>query len=105
MTNFIQISTTFETKEQARDFAKTILDLRLAACVQINGPIESHYRWKGSLETASEWRCLIKTHTTCTPDLRACLAGHPYDVPEWIVCPIIDGTPEYLDWMRSVIKR
>jgi periplasmic divalent cation tolerance protein len=60
MKTYIQISTTTETKEQAQKIVQHLVRQKLAACVQISGPIESTYRWKGNIETAQEWLCVIK---------------------------------------------
>ena len=61
MKSYIQISTTTETKEQAQTIAQHLVEAKLAACVQITGPTTSIYRWKGKVEIAQEWLCLIKT--------------------------------------------
>ena len=61
MKSYIQVSTTTETKEQAEKIAQHLVETKLAACVQITGPITSIYRWKGKVENTREWLCLIKT--------------------------------------------
>ena len=56
---FIQVITTTETKEQAMAIARHLVEEKLAACVQICGPMESIYRWKGEIEMAREFLCLV----------------------------------------------
>ena len=61
MTDHIQVITTTETEEDARRIALALVEGRLAACVQVLGPIASTYRWQGKIETAAEWQCVAKT--------------------------------------------
>jgi periplasmic divalent cation tolerance protein len=100
MKTYIQISTTTETKEQAQKIALYLVEQRLAACVQISGPIESTYRWKDKVETAKEYLCLIKTRTTLFEKVEVAIKKlHPYETPEIIAVPIIKGSREYLNWL------
>lgn len=100
MKTYIQISTTTETKEQAQKIAKYLVGQKLAACVQISSPIESTYRWKGKVETAQEWLCLIKTRAPLFKKAEAAIKKlHPYETPEIIAVPIVKGSKEYLDWL------
>lgn len=99
---FLQISTTTSSQEDAERIARTLIEKRLAACVQIVAPVKSVYRWKGNIETVQEWLCLIKT----TGDLfqqvsQTIRAIHPYETPEIIAIPIIDGSPDYLCWIQD----
>ena len=100
MKTYIQISTTTETKKQAQKIAQYLVEQKLAACVQITGPIESTYRWKNKVETANEYLCLIKTRTTLFKKVEAAIKRlHPYETPEIIAVPIIKGSKEYLSWL------
>ena len=63
MAEFIQITTTTETEEDARRIAHELVSRRCAACVQVVGPIKSVYRWQGNVEESTEWRCDVKTIT------------------------------------------
>lgn len=100
MKSYIQISTTTDSKEQAQKIAKYLVEKKLAACVQINGPIESIYRWKGKVENAQEWLCLIKTREDCFSKVEAAIKKiHPYETPEIIAVPIVKGSKEYLNWL------
>ncbi len=102
MSEFIQVTTTASTKEEAGRIAKALLDRRLAACVQIAGPIESHYWWKGQLEQSAEWLCIIKTLRVKYASVEAAIrANHSYEVPEIVAVPIETGSAPYLAWLRG----
>jgi periplasmic divalent cation tolerance protein len=86
----------------ALQIAHHVVELRLAACVNILAPCRSVYRWQGAIEEAAEVPLLIKTTTDRYPDLeRAIKSVHPYDVPEIIAMPIAAGLPSYLGWVES----
>jgi periplasmic divalent cation tolerance protein len=94
------VITTVASATDAETLAQSLVDQSLAACVQIDGPITSHYRWAGKVEHASEYRLMIKTSHTAWPGLKEKLAKlHPYDEPEIIMLPIADVTDGYRDWV------
>ena len=96
----VQIITTVDEEETAAKIARTLVEMRLAACVQVLGPMISTYCWQGKIETAEEWQCLIKSRSDRYPDVEKAIAAlHPYDVPEIIMMPIIGGRTEYLRWI------
>ena len=91
------------TPEEAERVATALLERRLAACVQVVGPIDSRYWWEGRLETATEWLCLVKTTDDRVDDVVAAIQEvHSYDVPEVIVLPIVAGSEAYLRWIAQV---
>ncbi len=105
MNEFIQVFTTTERKEDAERAASVLLERRLAACVQIGGPIMSRYWWKERLETAEEWFCFIKTTRSLYAEVEEELkAVHPYETPEIIALPIVEGNPEYLFWVAESVQ-
>ena len=105
MKSYIQITTTTETKEQAQTIAQHLVAEKLVACVQITGPIASIYRWKGKVETASEWLCLIKTRDNLYNKVEAAIKSlHPYETPEIIAVPIVKGSKEYLNWIEDELE-
>lgn len=105
MKSYIQISTTTDTREEAQKIARYLVDQKLAACVQITGPIESTYRWKGKVETAAEWLCLIKTRDSFFKKVEAAIKKlHSYETPEIIAIPIVKGSREYLQWLDDTLK-
>ncbi len=99
---FIQIVTTTGTQEVVREIASALVELRLAACVQIVGPIESVYRWQGKVETATEWQCWIKTRRELFQKVEQAIRDrHSYDVPEILAMPVLEGSDPYLEWLAD----
>jgi periplasmic divalent cation tolerance protein len=97
---YIQVSMTVDKRETARTIGREAVESRLAACVQIVGPISSTYRWKGHIEEAEEWLCLLKTREDLFEQLEQKLrALHPYEVPEIVAVPLVAGNPNYLQWI------
>src|SRR5437899_1564924 len=85
---------------EARKIGRIIVEKKLAACANIIPRIESIYRWKGKVERAREVLMVIKTSATRVPDLeREVKRAHSYDLPEFIVLPIVAGSKEYLQWI------
>jgi periplasmic divalent cation tolerance protein len=102
MSDCILVTTTAATKEEAAKIATALLERRLAACVQVVGPIESRYWWNGKIEQADEWLCMIKTLREKFPAVESAIrANHSYEVPEIVACPIEGGSEPYLKWLRS----
>ena len=105
MDEYLLLTTTTERREDAERIAARLVSDRLAACVQIAGPITSTYWWKGKIETASEWLCLIKTRRVLYPAVEAAIrAVHPYEVPEIVALPIVAGSRAYLEWIRAEVR-
>jgi periplasmic divalent cation tolerance protein len=102
MNDFVQVVTTTERQEDARQIADLLVEKRLAACVQIVGPLTSVYRWQGKVESAQEWQCQIKTRQALLDDVSDAIREvHPYEVPEIIAVPIVAGSREYLIWLEE----
>jgi periplasmic divalent cation tolerance protein len=102
MEGFIQVTTTTETKAEAERIALALVEARLAACVQIVGPVKSIYRWKGRIESAQEWLCLIKSSEENYGAIEATIRSlHAYETPEIIATPVTGGSRDYLDWLRG----
>jgi periplasmic divalent cation tolerance protein len=96
----ILVISTVETADDADRIARALVDQSLAACVQIDGPIRSHYRWSGQVETATEYRLMIKSSRAAWPRLLEKLAKmHPYDEPEIITLTVSDAAAGYRDWV------
>ena len=99
---FIQVVTTTATTDDARRIAQALVEQRLAACVQIVGPVESIYRWLGKIETAAEWQCWIKTRAEHYAAVETAIRQlHTYNVPEILALPILAGHEPYLQWLRD----
>jgi periplasmic divalent cation tolerance protein len=100
MSQVIQILTTTANADDARRIARALIERRLAACVQIVGPIEIIYRWEGKIETAAEFQCWIKTRAALYDQAEQAIRElHSYDVPEILVVPVVQGSAAYLDWL------
>lgn len=97
---YAQVTTTIDSAEAAEELARGMVSARLAACVQIVGPIRSVYRWEGAVQADAEWQCVVKTTTARVDALVEHLVEHHgYDVPEVLVTPITGGNPTYLSWL------
>ncbi len=104
MNSFIQVTITTGSKEEAGGIARFLVGEKLAACVQVLGPIISTYSWKGKVETAEEWLCFIKTKEILYPELEKAIIGlHSYETPEIIAVPIVKGSPDYLGWLDEEV--
>jgi periplasmic divalent cation tolerance protein len=99
---FIQVVTTAASHDGAKKIAQALLDQKLAACVQIVGPITSMYRWKGQIESAVEFQCWIKTRRAKYDTVAAVIRqNHTYEIPEILAMPIVDGAESYLRWIAG----
>jgi periplasmic divalent cation tolerance protein len=105
MTGFAILSTTVETEADADVLAKSLVEARLAACVQIM-PARSVYRWKEAVETAREHVLVCKIAVADFTDAATLIrATHTYQVPEIVMTPIMAATPLYLDWLTEATTR
>jgi periplasmic divalent cation tolerance protein len=98
------VTTTLPNQEAAELVASTLVVERLAACAQVLGPLSTTYLWKGRTERAQEWCCHLKTTSARFPELQKRIRElHPYEVPEIIAVPILEGDEGYLEWIRSEV--
>lgn len=89
----------------ARRLAKAVLTRRLIACANLIPKLESHYWWKGKIETGSEVLMVLKTTSSKLARLeKLILAEHPYDTAEFIVLPVSQGSKRYLDWITNSVR-
>ena len=100
MSDVVVVLVTAPSSEVADRLASGAVEARVAACVAILPGIRSVYRWQGAVEQADEVQLVIKTTRDRVDALRtALLALHPYQVPELLVLPVVDGLPAYLSWV------
>lgn len=96
------VLTTCSNATSAEIIARTLVEERLAACVNVLPPMRSLYRWRGQVETAAEQLLLVKIRAADYPAVQRRLTElHTYEVPEIIAIPIHDGLPAYLAWLED----
>ncbi len=97
--------TTAGSREEADRIARQLVERQLSACVNVIGPIGSTYRWQGKLESAEEFLLLIKTTAARIGAIRQAIDElHSYEVPEFIVLTIEDGSSRYLAWLAESVR-
>jgi periplasmic divalent cation tolerance protein len=102
---FLLVMTTTDSEAEAGRLAGGLVDARLAACVQVIGPMVSTYRWRGQVERAAEWLCLVKTTAERYGAIEAWLAEqHSYDTPEVTAVPMSRGSDDYLAWLAASVS-
>jgi periplasmic divalent cation tolerance protein len=94
------------TLTEARRIARAAVEAKLAACVNVVlNPVESVYRWKGKVEVSREYLLIMKSTTRWLAQLeRMVRTMHSYDVPEFLVLPMVSGSREYLRWLIESVK-
>jgi len=99
--SIVEIRTTFPSRDKASACAADLVARRLAACVQVDGPITSCYRWQDRIEVAEEFRCTCKTTSA---GVEACIAAltcdHEYQTPE-VICTNVTSSAAYAAWVHA----
>lgn len=102
MTDKIVVLSTCGSEEEAAKLARSLVEQRVAACVNVVPRVRSYYRWKGEIESADEYLLVIKSSRGCMAALLSVLENeHSYEVPEVIAVPVVDGAPNYLNWLQT----
>ena len=102
--SYVQVVTTLGSAEDAQRLARQLVENRLAACVQITGPITSVYRWQGKIEESQEWVCTAKTSAAALERISDAIGQlHPYEVPELIAMPLSHVSPSYAAWIDEQV--
>lgn len=102
--DILSLSTTVGSTEDAHRLARALVERRLAACVQVDEGVRSHYRWQGALCADAEVRLTVKSLPALLPRLQAFMAAeHPYELPQllWTTCA---ASPAYAEWVRSEVE-
>jgi periplasmic divalent cation tolerance protein len=100
----LTVVTTVSSAQQAQTLAREIVARRLAACVQVEPGVTSHYRWQGAVCEEPEVRLTIKTLPACEAALQALLdSAHPYELPQF-VCAVERASAAYAQWVRSEVQ-
>uniref|UniRef100_A0A7E4ZWH1 Divalent-cation tolerance protein CutA n=1 Tax=Panagrellus redivivus TaxID=6233 RepID=A0A7E4ZWH1_PANRE len=101
---FSVVYVTVPNAEVAQKLARSSVEAKLAACVNIVPGIKSVYLWKGAVEEDNELLLIIKTKNSSLECLKDhILKNHPYDVPEFISLPIESGSEPYLNWINEQV--
>ncbi|MEW8691321.1 MAG: divalent-cation tolerance protein CutA [Candidatus Thiodiazotropha endolucinida] len=104
-TPLLLILCTAPDRETALKLSRSLLEQRLAACVNLSPPVTSVYHWQGRLEESEEILLLIKTTKQQYNNVEATLrAQHPYELPEIIAVPVDQGLDDYIDWVERCTK-
>lgn len=104
MTEFVLALTTLPPDFDAKALAQELVGAGLAACVNILPGVTSVYTWKGVPQTDEEQQLFIKTTADQVDSLWDVLRErHPYDMPEFVIVPIEDGSEDYLRWVEEAV--
>ena len=102
MTDVVLVLTTVPVGDRGDAIARALVDERLAACVNVHAPMTSFYRWRGAVERDVERQVVIKTTRDKVAAVQMRLSGlHTYELPEFVVLSVTDGSAAYLDWVKD----
>jgi periplasmic divalent cation tolerance protein len=105
MVDAIIVWVTCGSEEEAVKIAYSLVEERLAACVNIVSPVRSIYRWEGKIWDEREWILIIKTQKKRFEELEKKVKSfHSYSVPEIISLPIVEGASSYLKWLKQMTE-
>ena len=100
----ISVYAVFADAEEAERIGRTMVEERLAACVNVLGPVRSIYRWQGTLERADEVAAIFKTrHSQADALIERVTALHSYDVPCVVSWPVDKVLREYAEWVEDSV--
>lgn len=105
MSEAIVVLVTCGSEEEAAKIANSLVEERLAACVNIISPVRSIYRWEGKIWDEREWMLVIKTLKKRFEDLEKKVKSiHSYSVPEIVALPIAEGSASYIKWLEEMTE-
>jgi len=106
MTPYIVIFITAQDLTQARKISQQLLEQHLAACVNILDGVQSAFWWQGKVDSAAEVLLVVKSHRQFLAEIMHRVKTiHSYDVPEILALPVLDGNPQYLQWIDESLQR
>ena len=101
-TGVVVAVTTVDSERVANQMARILVEKEMAACVQVAGPVQSHYRWEGKACQDQEWQVWMKCVQSKVDQIGRWLdSNHPYDAPQFVVLPVINGSRSYLNWVLA----
>src|SRR4051812_4387769 len=102
MTDKIVVLSTCATRKDAEKMARALLEERLAACVTVVPRVRSYYHWKGAIEVTDEFLLVVKSSRELFAGISSVFEKlHPYDVPELLALPVVEGAANYLNWLQA----
>src|SRR5680860_526232 len=105
MPDYIQVQTSAGSEQEAERISTALVERRLAACVQVSGPVSSRYRWQGEVEHEREWLCVAKTEAGRYDEIEAAIRElHSYDEPEIVATPIVAASGNSQSEVESSIQ-
>jgi periplasmic divalent cation tolerance protein len=105
-TDFIVVLVTAKDKTEAEKISQTLIEEKLIACANIISPVASCFVWMGKIDRAEECLIVMKSRADLFAELtRRVKALHSYEVPEVLALPIVDGSGDYLAWMRGALRQ
>ena len=106
MTDKIVVLCTCASPEDGERLARALVTGRLAACVNVVPGMRSFYHWKGAVEDSTECLLIVKSSRDLFAALSAAIEKlHPYELPEVIALPVVDGSSNYLNWLAVNLKQ
>ncbi|MCA9126199.1 MAG: divalent-cation tolerance protein CutA [Planctomycetales bacterium] len=104
--NIVELTTTTDSEELAQEMARRLVDSKMAACVQVFGPICSVYRWNDELCQSTEYRCTAKSIKRHVDALIALITSlHSYEVPEILVVDVSATSDSYGQWIVQQVDQ
>jgi periplasmic divalent cation tolerance protein len=104
--SYVVVIITTPNKEEAVKIVRSLLKEGLIACANIVGPVSSLFWWQGKIDEENEFLVFMKSHKSLFERLSERVKEiHSYDVPEIIALPIIEGSPTYLDWLKTSLQQ
>ena len=105
MERVVFVYTTYPSIVEAETAGRALVERRLAACVNVVGPIRSIYRWKHKVHNEAEYLLIIKTTASHADRLQSAFKElHPYELPECVQLPIVGGSDDYLNWLAAEVS-
>src|SRR5262245_753713 len=99
------VLSTAGTEAEASRIARALVERRLAACVNVVPGVSSTYRWRGAIQTESEWLLVVKTRKDRFEEVRAAIRElHSYEVPEIVMLDVVAGDAAYLAWLDASVS-
>ena len=102
MNDYILVFCTVPDEKVGKTLAQALLEQRSAACVTISAAAQSYYWWQGKISCDQEYLLIIKSRSKLFSEIKKIILDlHPYEIPEIIAIPMVDGSAEYLEWITE----